>query len=206
MVAEVTTSIIITAYDREHQLTRTLESIEKQNRKDVEIVLMDDRRPRAKGEFLNPAPLLNEGIRRAKGELLIIQNAECLHVGPVIYQFEQKVAGFKAVFASVLAEKQDGSPDRWYCHPRIRPVPYFFCGAIHRKHALDVMFDERFTGAGYDDVDFANRLEEQDVKFEFRDDIQVIHQWHKPFQGNSSMNEVYRLKREAEGKTVRLYP
>ena len=201
-------SIVMTAYNRDAQLQKTIESIKSQPsaRLKYEIIIKRDDRPREDGEFLNPAPLINQGLREAKGDIVILQNAECKHLGNVMERMYNAVGGFRATFASVMAENKQGGFGGWYCHPTIRRVPYFFCGAMFRKHFLDVMFDERFTGAGYDDVDFANRLEESEIKFDFRDDIQAVHQWHKPFTGNSNMNEVYRLKREAEGKEVRLYP
>jgi hypothetical protein len=196
---------VMTAFDRENQLGKTLESIHRQGKR-PQIIVKRDERPRGEGEFLNPAALINKGLLEATGDIVILQNAECLHLGNVIEQFERKIERGKAIFASVQALDPKGMFDQWYCHPEERPVPYFFCGAMLRQYFLDTMFDERFTGAGYDDVDFANRLEESGIEFVWDAEILVQHQWHKPFQGNSSMNEVYRLKREAEGKEVRLYP
>src|ERR1700728_3781183 len=92
-------SVVITTYERPKQLERTLQSIRSQVPK-VEIVVVDDgldwetpkvckevehyrhlNRPRSQ-TYRNQAPVLNAGIKLAKGDVIILQNAECEHIDP----------------------------------------------------------------------------------------------------------------------------
>lgn len=208
------TSIVITSYRRPTLLRNTLRSMMKhQGRKEpCDVVVVEDgwdggetervvkeagaryfvRRDRPEDSY-NPSVALNIGIRAAKGDVLIIQNAECRHSNGLVTALE-KVAPGEAWFASVMALHADGTNLGWYSHPKHRPVPWFFCGAIRRENMLE--FDERFTGSGYDDVDMARRLKLAGVKFRWLPPVEALayHQWHEPFVGNSSMNAVYEEK------------
>jgi GT2 family glycosyltransferase len=193
-------SIVITAHNRAALLTNTLNSIEKQAEPwKRELVVIDDAshddtdcvcdmfgidkyfhtgRPPG-NHYSNPARPNNIGIRKAFGDLLIIQNAECLHVGPVIQQFLERTKPGTAVFAGVEALTQEGLHQEWYTHSTHNPRPFFFCGAIHRDVLMGIRgFDEDYPYYGYDDNDMADRLTKMGVKFIFADDIQVQHQWH----------------------------
>ncbi len=94
---------IVTAYfNRKQQLHNTLKSI--RNRDDVEIIIVDDcsdpaqrvedlneefdikiiRLERENKWYVNPCVPFNIGFKEAKGDIVIIQNPECLHVNDVI--------------------------------------------------------------------------------------------------------------------------
>ena len=167
----MTTSIVITAFNRNPQLAQTLSSIRAQ-KFDGEIIVVDDgdgahgypsaallcsqfgarhipcRRP-ASAAFRNPSYPNNVGIRAATGGIVILQNAECKHVDPTtIEKLTALVAPTNAVFARVLSLQQDGTPGLLYCGEE-NPRPYFFCGAIRREWLVNLRgFDEDFTGAG----------------------------------------------------------
>jgi GT2 family glycosyltransferase len=203
-----TVSIVITAFNRNPQLARTLASIRRQDFTG-EVIVVDDgdlshghpsaallcesygarhipcRRP-ASPAFRNPALPINIGIRAASGEIVILQNAECEHVTlDTITRLADLVASFPpsapaAVFAHVVALNLDGSTMQTYCGPDTRR-PYFFCGAIRRDLLVRLRgFDEDFTGAGYDDDDLASRLAREGVDFLYPDLLLVHHQWHEP--------------------------
>ena len=217
-----TVSIVITTYNRNAQLTATLNSIRAQDFSG-EIIVVDDgdgahghpsaglvcaahgvryfhlARP-ASTQFRNPAYPLNVGIRAATGDVIILQNAECKHVDP---QAIAKLAAIvlaspslRAVFARVVAINEDGSEMMVYCGPE-NPRPYFFCGAIRRSVLLQLRgFDEDFTGAGYDDDDLALRLHCEGAEFLFTDTL-VHHQWHSPagvYADAEAMRVLYEQK------------
>lgn len=188
-------SILMTPYQRDKQMAVTLESIQRQG-KDVEIVIVPDDRPRLVGGWLNPAPLLNQAINRSKGNILIIQNAECSHWNDVIENLS-KVPKGEAWFASCMALKEYNREDKWYCHPTLSRRPLFFCGAIHREDM--VPYDEEYTGYGYEDVQLADDLSAKGIAFYWLDPEEALvhHQWHPRFYGNSNMRDLYERKKNA---------
>lgn len=171
-------SIVMPYWNRGIQLDRTLESIARQSFT-VEVVIVPDVRKRTQ-TWMNPAPLWNEGIERAKGDVLVLQNPECRHVTPDTIARLVELESLDVNFASVMALKQDGSNDHWYCHGEHRCEPWFFCGALKKNLALAAGgFNESFTGYGGEDVDFAGRLTRAGAKFHWRDDVLIQHQWHE---------------------------
>ena len=76
--------------------------------------------------FRNPSLPNNVGIRRSKGDIVILQNAECKHVDPnTIEKLSNAVTDTNVVFAKVMALKPDGSPEVLYCGTE-NPRAFFF--------------------------------------------------------------------------------
>jgi GT2 family glycosyltransferase len=196
MLPEV--SIVITAHNRADLLAETLNTFATQNVAPLyEVIVVDDgndhtdcvceawgiskyfktNRPPTQ-HYSNPSLPNNIGIKKAFGDLLIIQNAECRHEGPVIKQFLERTKPGTAVFAAVEALTPQGNHQMWYTHSS-NPRPFFFCGAIHRDLLAGIRgFDEDYLFYGYDDNDMADRLKRMGIKFIFDDSITVKHQWH----------------------------
>jgi len=215
--AKVEISIVMTTFNRPSQLLATLHSIDQQITGCQIVVVDDGTDDRTRGislsfnalylaldrmpskHYRNQAKPLNVGIRYAIGEIVILQNAECKHVGSnVILDLASKVTCNNVVFAHVTAINQDGTRGICYCGPE-NPRPYFFCGAIRREWLMKLRgFDEDYQGYGYEDDDMADRLRRLGVTFEFTD-IEVEHQWHEPagLQGDLSKGEaMYAAKRQ----------
>ena len=99
-------SIVMAYHNRADQFWLTLMSIRRQ-KQDVEIIVVDDGSddnqrasdvakgfpelnieiiylPKEKRTWVNPCIPFNIGIRRTKGEVIILQSPECLHVGNVL--------------------------------------------------------------------------------------------------------------------------
>src|SRR5208282_4380548 len=126
-------SIVITTRDRAALLSVTLKSITEQAYKDYEIIVVDDGTDAEtpaicqeysteyihvgrKDVYRNPAQPINIGLRRATGDGVILQNAECKHVDPqTIEKLSAATTDRNVVFANVMGLKQDGSPDWLYC-------------------------------------------------------------------------------------------
>jgi len=102
-----TISVIMTTFNRNVQLYRTLRTIERSTVQDVEIIVVDDggteeerfddlamyrwrfpirltRLHTGKKTWVNPCVAFNIGIAQARGTVILIQNAECLHCGDVL--------------------------------------------------------------------------------------------------------------------------
>lgn len=142
-----------------------------------ELIVIEDTRPHGPDEFINPAPLWNHALDMATGDVLVLQNPECLHVNHVVSALA-KVPSGQAWFASCEALTRTGEFSMWYTHPVHRQKPYFFCGAIHRADM--VRWDEDFTGEGYEDDDLAERLKLKGATFRWLppEEAHVQHQWH----------------------------
>lgn len=191
-------SIVMCAYKRSALLRKTLESIHAQSYKDFEVLCVEDgddggwtrgvceefgaryfqRKGRPDCPYSNPSIPWNIGIRNATGNVLILQNPECLHVTPDT--IERLVAPHRetdraVVFASVMALNYDGTPQQWYCHPIHSARPFFFCGSMRREvaHALRG-FDEDFQFYGFDDDDMAFRLQAYGCRFDFRPETEIL--------------------------------
>jgi glycosyltransferase involved in cell wall biosynthesis len=191
-------SIVLTTFNRPCQLLATLQSIDEQSTGCQIVVVDDGTDDRTQGislafdalylklrrepseHYRNQARPLNVGIRHALGETIILQNAECKHVGPnVIKSLISRVTDGNAIFARVTSMNEDGTRGICYCGTE-NPRPYFFCGAIRRINLMKLRgFDEDYQGYGYEDDDMADRLRRFGISFEFTD-IEVEHQWHPP--------------------------
>src|ERR1035437_2985414 len=219
-------SIVITTYNRPNQLRRILESIAHQGRFEVVIVddgtdvetrvvcelgarparrlirssnwLTYLKLERPNTAFRNPAYPNNVGITHSKGDIILLQNAEFYHVDTnTVAKLTNAVSDNNAVFARVTSLLPDGTKGDLYCGKE-NPRPYFFCGAIKRAWFEKLRgFDEDYTGAGFDDDDFADRLRASGVSFEFSD-VEVHHQWHPPVLGMADfapMQALYNKKK-----------
>lgn len=207
-------SIVMATHNRPVQLCLTLLSITKQKFRDFEVIVIDDgddfftpriceafdakyfKMNRPQGGYKNPARPINAGVRKATGEIIILQNPECLHVSDeLISRLCNQVREDNAVFCQALSLNEDGSHDQWYCHGECNARPFFFCGAI-RKSWFEKLrgFDEDFKNYGYEDDDLSYRLTAAGVKFEYSD-LLVHHQWHPSGAGEIS-STIFDEKRQ----------
>src|ERR1019366_8192941 len=169
-------SIDKTTFNRPELLEKTLGSFAMQEYTDYQVIVVDDGTDKDTArvcanngatylkltdttEPRNPSYANNVGIRYAKGEIIILQNAECQHADPhTIETLENTCTNTTAVFARVMGLKQDGNRDWLYCGVE-SPRPFFFCGALKKSWFEKLRgMDEDYPCGGYDDDDFADRL------------------------------------------------
>lgn len=199
----MTTTLLMTAYQRAHLLPRTIESIQRQTLQPDQIILVEDgsdgitenlcrdanieyycRRNRTCVNI--PIPW-NIGIRHATGDILVLQNAE------IFYEDNDALS---KIIAPVVADPlitsvpkvrsltKTGEFETWYIHPD-KPrtnaaLPIInFCQALRMEWAVKIGgFDEEYKAYGLDDDDFQNRLWAQGVRHTYADTV-VTHQWHE---------------------------
>lgn len=189
-------SIVMTYHERLGQLRNTLRSFQLHGYRDVELIVVDDAsvtEPIDARQFtalpfpvrvvnmgpdkryLNSCVPFNIGIRAASGEIVVLQNAECLHVSDVVgharthldaesylsyacYSLGEAktrqlmdhpegwaLGDLEALVATERTATFDGD-DAWYNHSVHRPVGYHFCSAILRGNMERLGgFDERYA-------------------------------------------------------------
>ena len=182
---------IVTAYhNRKELFYNTLKTINKfKGNLDIEVIAVDDcssdehRIESLKTEFpflnvirlekenkwyINPCAVFNIGFKHVKGDVVIIQNPECIHVGEVLekasnisdndyfsfgcYSIDQtktELLGVKLKddfnLESILNIIEPNykpvnydGDNGWYNHSMLRPVGYHFCSVITKKNLNDL--------------------------------------------------------------------
>jgi len=181
-------SVCIAAYDKPWHLDRVLASIMGQDVPyEWELIVVDDGSPtdevaevcshygkvdyvridRVPG-YRNPAVARNVAYRRARGEVVIAQSDDVVHVaGDTIWRLVEELTPGTFVIATVTNVDRTGRPccsangvgfgDRLtvYTSPQLRR-PLFFLGSLYRRDLYAVGGnDEEFTAPGREDVWFA---------------------------------------------------
>ena len=223
-------SIVTTYYNRRKVFENTLKTIKKSTIKDFEFIVVDDasdpsqRLESLKSQYpflkiiriepddkwyVNPCVPFNIGLREAKGEKIILQNPECLHVHDILSYVDENLDDSMYITFSTygLDEKTNKSvsfhlknnsledfirkqPQRpiygevslgWYNHSLHRPGHYHFCAALTRDNLRKLNgFDERYAfGVGFDDDEFLHRIKTLGLKPIIVGNKSAIHQYHK---------------------------
>lgn len=219
-------SIVMTAYKRHKQLEKTLESIRMQTRQPDQIVVVEDgndggltqgvciaaknlhmpvehyhRDNRPNLEYSNASVPKNISIRKAVGDILIIQCAEVKYTSPndianLVRPVEENASS--STFAYCQALNETGDFQEWYAGPE-RCAGWFldFCQCVRRDRVEAIRgFDEGYLGYGYEDDDFAFRLQQSGVKYQWAPEVTVQHQWHPIYNKNTGLSERGRFKLE----------
>jgi len=215
-------TIVMTYWNRKRQLENTLKSI-KQYGHDVKIIIVDDASTDGNDiscfeeenvkiitmknkTWINPCIPFNTGLALADTDIVILQNAECIHngdiVGHVINNIEKGTYLNYSAFSidSALTERVYAGEEinsiinpyltryinawiGWYNHPIYRPEMLHFCSAITREDLYELGgFDERYyNGLGYDDNEFILRIQNKGMTVKIIENPLVVHQFHKPF-------------------------
>ena len=214
-------AIVMTYFNRQTQLVSTLNSFKKYDPETFEVVVVDDGsdspvlipeypfkvtiiRIREKN-WTQGDPAYNVGfyyaLENIKPDAVIIQNAECYHLGDILGFAEKNLtdekyiafgcysAGKGELPGEVINDKgatRDGE-SAWYCHPVHRPKPYHFCSAITTGNLRKINgFDERLSfGAGYDDDYLIHQIACLGLDIYIATEAIVVHQWHEhnPYRG-----------------------
>jgi glycosyltransferase involved in cell wall biosynthesis len=214
-------------YNRKELFHRTLKSITKTKYDNFEIIAVDDAsrkeeriedlaigfpflrviRIEPKDKWYKSAIIpLNLGISLADGDIIVLQNPECLHVHDVLshivekindldyisisaYSFNEELTNtlpaqidgedFIGYFESLPQQTVDGYVG-WYNHSTYRPVHFNFCAALTGKNMKSLGgFDERYAmGLGFEDDEFIGRITKMGLNKIISEEVSVIHQWH----------------------------
>jgi len=222
-------SIVTAYYNRKPQFYETLKSIKRTEHNDYEVIVADDcssdehrleslveefpflkiiRLERKDKWYINPCVPFNRAIYAATGDILILQNPECLHVHDIISFSTKNINDSNYIsFATyglddklskelidhnknnTVAEFYNKLPQTtyngdytigYYNHSRFRPTFYHFCSAITKNNMNKLNgFDERYAkGVGFDDIELLHRIRLLGLKISLIDSLAVIHQFH----------------------------
>lgn len=225
-------SIVTAYYNRKKLFENTLSSIVSQSpdpSMELEVIAVDDgsdeeerledlteqypflkviRLEKADKWYFNSCIPFNIGFREAKGDIVILQNPECLHYGDILKYTQKHINDSNYISFSCFSlgiESTDNlhtlleSPEKlqklmadnnvgyigdgldcWYNHSVINPKGYHFCAAITKKNLYDLGgFDERFArGIAFDDNEFLHRVKLKGLQIEIIDQPIVLHQNH----------------------------
>jgi len=211
--------IVMTYFERQFQLNKTFESLKYSHHRNFEVVVVDDGSKEdivhniteypltvlktENKRWTNPEPAYNTGLYYAmklKPDIIIVQNAECYHVGDVISYAERvtdetyisfgcfsldKETTFKEHNIIELLQKHTNRANNdgelaWYNHPHYRPCSYDFCMAITANNMKKLNgYDERFSaGWAYGDNYLLARVKMLALRIEITESPLVVHQWH----------------------------
>jgi len=220
-------TLLINHYERFKQLKRTLKSIT--NNPDLSVIILDHNSPSFTDEIVEleilypdylflhkPKPTdnwyssiasYNWGIdyvlNHENTDVIMIQDAECYHIGDVIsaasiitdneyisfaaFSTDEPTFlrdDFELVIKDIALNSKEGvwgnGVNAWYNHPIYRGVGYGFCCAITASNMRKLNgFDERYMdGVAYGDDDWIRRIKLLGLKIEIPLDPFVVHQWH----------------------------
>ncbi len=227
----------MTYFQRQRQLERTLISIEKSQAKDFSVIIVDDcsvediQLPKVsfpvnilkirQKRWINPDPAYNIGLASAVlhcPEFIILQNAECYHVGDVIqyaienttnqnylafscFSLDENTTNNHTEIQSIIqnnnqAVKRDGD-NGWYNHPVHRPVGFEFCSSITTRNIIKLNgYDERLShGWAYGDNFLLHRIKKLGLQVVIPEHPFVVHQWH-PSSVIGNKRELMRKNKE----------
>lgn len=210
----------MTYFERQYQLDKTLESLSYSTHKDFEVVVVDDASKediklkmnypfvvnviKVVGKnWVNGVPAYNIGFQLALlrgADIVIIQNAECYHVGDVLSYASNITSKEYIVFSCFSIDggvtfkehniydvirsnnhkvKHDGETG-WYVHPVYRPLAYHFCSAITAENLVKINgFDERFSrGVSFEDNYLLHQIKCLGLQVKIAEKPFVVHQFH----------------------------
>ena len=246
---KIDVSIVMTYFERKSQLINTIKSFSMNGYEGVEVIIVDDasveqlvtveelscfapkldfrliRIEPAEKKYINPCIPFNHGFAEARGNIIIIQNAECIHVGDIVSYCRKNLDNSKYFSFGCFSIDQEAmlqiskkeKIDRifleeyisrnkivtadgeigWYNHSVFRPVAYHFTAALTREN-LNLLkgFDARYAyGIGHDDDEFLVRIRRSRMNIEIIDDVTVLHQWHYSMPKNQKFEKLFTRNR-----------
>ncbi len=194
-------SIVMPYLNRFKQLKLTLDSFEflYKDRDDFEVIIVQDEKDTTIFKYMeysflvrlspslsrgnyNPAPLFNQGVSVAVGDIIILTSPEILHTNDILKGLDEVFVGMDSDLKYVLCGcKSQGTKLEWYQHSVHRNKQYHFCSAMSKRFYLSIGgFDDRYgQGIAYEDDDFIKTINQvQGIEIVYRDDLIAYHQYH----------------------------
>ncbi|HPS40120.1 MAG TPA: hypothetical protein PL124_11940 [Candidatus Cloacimonadota bacterium] len=213
-------AIVMTAYNREALLQKTLESFNQYNPYEF-VVITEKDEDHLEKTWVNSAIAFNlafyEAIHTHQADAVILQNAECYHAGDIMGYVRNNLTDKNYIsFPCYSLGENDTLPpiemsprgaafdgdSAWYNHPTYRRVGYHFCAAITAENLRKINgFDERFKdGKDYEDNYLLYQVRQLGLRIEIPAEPYVFHQWHYSSPRKGASNEqLYNQLIQTEG-------
>ena len=243
-------SIVTAYYNRKKLFYRTLVKLSESEIKNFEVIAVDDgssedqrledlqkefcflkvvRIEKEDKWYVNPCIPFNLGFKKAIGDIIIIQNPECLHFGDILDYVNKNLKKNEYISFSCYSLSKESTDnldlisindaelknhflfnhrivkfdgdDGWYNHTLYRPVAFHFCSAMFKEDLEDLGgFDERYAlGIAYDDTELLYRIKQKGMKVRIVDSPIVLHQNHYSAVTRSTSDD---LKKKAEHENL----
>lgn len=197
-------SLLMTAYQRATLLDSTLYTVSQQTRRPDQIVIVEDgfddgktksvcerwkgaglpieyycRKNRPDLGFSNPGVPKNIGIRKASGDIVILQCAEVKYGDPKdIDNLVRPVEEDAMVSNFAVCERLDSNGANIgveYPHLFVE-----YSQAVRRDAVMAIGgYQECFRGYAFEDCEFQDRLKRSGIRFRRASDVVVYHQHHE---------------------------
>jgi GT2 family glycosyltransferase len=192
--------VIVPTYNAERILSRCLTAISESAYRDFELLVVDDQssdrtlsvaagfpcRAIRLERHGGAAAARNAGARHSSGEALLFVDSDIVVKKDTMNRFVDSLRQYPAVFG-IYSQKPGIDKllclyQNFYAHRSmmqtsdITPVFYSYCAAV-RKTAFDEVggFDESWTRATFEDVEFGLRLTAAGHTIRLNRDIEVVH-------------------------------
>jgi len=224
----MTTSMIITTYDRAELLRYSLASIARQPVPDLEILIINDYRQDETEAVVNsfkdqldisyhftghrnkdaviwrcPGFAINYGVKRCKGDYIIISCAEIYHLDDVLHKMIASTGGLVVLYGyddkgQVLQDlRQNITPTVDSVHEYrdnskvtgLNTLLPFCMGMLKDDFIYIGGYDEDFTGQAYDDNDLVTRLQDLGLSY-IKVDASIIHLYHSRKLATRSLERI----------------
>ena len=224
-------SVVLVSYDRRELAEKTLLVLAVQeNAPEFEVILVDDGSQDStrtlRGHFpdmryfylqrpgwSNPSRALNVGLRQARGEHVLIGNAECVFADNAglrrMWRAHQEAGEDAWIFPQVWnsMEVKGMTKNEEYVYQQLkvyngpgRHHPYSWLSLVKRERLMAINgWDEDFEGPCYDDNDLADRMLATGARPVYRDEIIVYHQMHSTARPGATHQDTERLYRQKIG-------
>ena len=199
-------SVVIPYFNRRHLILHTLKTISKTEYKDIEVIIVDDAsdqenqlddivnnywfpiklikiKPEQRWWVKDSCVCINVGTEAATGEVLVVQQPECCHIGDILLDASKRITDDMVVpYSCYTLNEQDTQllfnnqpityryvcettantrlESAWINHPVITPVGYHYCMAVTKKTwkllgGMDMDYSEGFA---YCDMDLREKI------------------------------------------------
>jgi glycosyltransferase involved in cell wall biosynthesis len=158
--------------------------------------------------MVNPALSWNIGIRKSKGEILVITSPEVIQLTDAVFQFRaahKHCVGVPVILAFVAdALRPETDTTHVADNPgmgvlvsstfREKDAGLYFLGSVPKKllEAINGIDEEYMRGLSYEDTDTGRRMMAAGARLVHDDEIIGIHQWHprvQPYGDGWMINE-----------------
>ena len=235
-------------YNRKKLLENTLYTIQDSDFKDLEIIIVDDAScseekindaiknynldiklieiNQKEKSWTNPCIPNNIGFKQASGDVIVLQNPECVYRGNILkhvndnikkntyinyacYSLDKNLTEMIRPDYTIILPKDKVALENgvigWYNHSSFKKTCFNFCSAILKEDLYELGgFDERYAnGIAYDDNELLTRIQKKKMNIVTVDFPFVMHQFHEQVADENFVKEGMNINYSLWQKTLK---